>query len=116
MKHSHTKLENRALSHLDADGVFYIRGVRYAMVSKDEGGYIGVVYGKVWLAKRDADAPMHDLRFHERDLVSELLNRPEICVKVFRVEKVKVPEVLQALGTQEEKCNCTRGPVITSMV
>ena len=32
---------------------------------------------------------MHDLRFHERDLVSELLNRPEICVKVFRVEKSK---------------------------
>ena len=81
---------NRALSHLDADGVFYIRGVRYTMVSKDEGGYIGGgAYGKVWLAKRDADAPMHDLRFHERDLVSELLNRPEICVKVFRVEKSK---------------------------
>ena len=38
------EIGNRALSHLDADGVFYIRGVRYTMVSKDEGGTLEVVH------------------------------------------------------------------------
>ena len=81
---------NRPLKHLDQDGVFYIRGVKYTMIPKEDGGYIGGgAYGTVWKAKRDEDAPEHDLRLGDRDIVAELLNASEICVKVFRVEKSK---------------------------
>jgi serine/threonine protein kinase len=85
---------NRPLKHLNGDGVFYIRGVKYVMVPKEDGGYIGGgAYGKVWLAKRDPEAPKHDLRLDSNnnynDIVAELLNASDICVKVFRVEKSK---------------------------
>ena len=78
---------NRPLTNLGKDGVFYIRGVKYQVLPREKGGYIGGgAFGKVWLAERSKDFPFHDIRSHGSDLVSKLLNLPQICIKMFRVE------------------------------
>jgi serine/threonine protein kinase len=96
-------LGNCPLKTLKENGEFFIRGVKYTLVPRTQGGYIGGgAFGKVWRAERDPHAPFHDIRTHESDVASRLLNLPECCVKVFRVESSKFPNACSAEDARRE--------------
>ena len=89
--------EKAPLTHIGADGAFYIHGVRYNI---DPNGYIGGgSFGVVWLAQRDPTAKKFDfdpnagrtydslVERHYADFVYKLLNAPECCVKLVQVER-----------------------------
>ena len=78
--------ENNALTVLGSDGVFYVRGVKYTI---DEGGYLGGgTFGKVWKARRDADAPPHD-QADQHDTIAPLLNKEYLVVKICKTASDK---------------------------
>ena len=69
---------NAPLTELKADGVIYIRGVKYTLVSYLGGG----AFGKVWKAKRELEGfPYHDV-VDKHDTLAPILNKDYIAVKI----------------------------------
>ena len=86
------------LTSLGADGVFYIRGVKYTIVCREEGGLLGAGgFGRVWRARRDKGAPPltaltkneHSysswVNKHVEEWTLILLNSDELCIKLCQV-------------------------------
>jgi len=74
---------NRPITELEADGEFFILGIKYTL---DTDGYLGGgAFGRVWTATRVIDAA-NPLRFErdEHDRINPLLNAEKIAVKLLK--------------------------------
>ena len=132
---------NPKLDRINHGGAFYIRGVKYNLVPRDDesldyhhmgnGGYLGGrATSCVWKAKRGPGQPLHDVRDpkHKVDRICPILNSEDVCVRIVRCNADEcsqarrelqmtaraqhyVPGVMMVVAVTDVPHDATEGPV-----